>query len=675
MVKTRTGGGRDDGPFSGMSKQDVANRRLSLSEREWLGQTIHTKARTVQELHKWLGIPERSLQRFAKKAKEAAAFKPRGRPPMLDGPALVDLERFVTLGRKGEKAKSQASFAKKVQVLACETRKRAGNHCPAPNPSAKYVEKIKTCLSSRVNTTQCSQQKTAPRKRADLDTRGMFVHAAALQAMMENVERGQIFNFDGVSYVLDPASGKYVYIKDKAFEGPIERDDNAPKLLAQGLKVMNVVAASGHLGPQVYLYADDSIPEDEFAPLQSLEGFGPGVDVSAKTFFTASKTRNGTPKMYAAIFEEALIPWVMQMRKVTLDETETEAAPALLIMDGEKTPIDGLLLVPDLQTMPLQVLKAPPSWSHCSNALDAGFVHSSTKKLLLNLDTESALAANTANQRRLDIMFKNMLPGQSKAKRDTMVDNTIRVNATYQALPLKKMIQESFSKSGLIGPGTDDILAAQLGLGTAQISKEDMASMRRAWRPCVDLFRRHGQLTEEMLDEAGVPQPVFPEHLIDTRRTLHHQRPIEHQRSTNLTHDETGARAGMRYQLQLCRKDRQEQKKKALKEKKDWLQQTNDPNSEFNIALQEFQEEFMDEAFEKDAHYTLQSERLLVLLHQTQALADWEASKSTAQRPVNSKRQAADKENRVNNSTTNPYAKRFNENKTRNGGITKARRI
>ena len=96
----------------------------------------------------------------------------------------------------------------------------------------------------------------------------------------------------------------------------------------------------------------------------------------------------------------------MQMRKVTLDETETEAAPALLIMDGEKTPIDGLLLVPDLQTMPLQVLKAPPSWSHCSNALDAGFVHSSTKKLLLNLDTESALAANTANQRRLDIMFK-----------------------------------------------------------------------------------------------------------------------------------------------------------------------------------------------------------------------------------------------------------------------------
>ena len=193
----------------------------------------------------------------------------------------------------------------------------------------------------------------------------------------------------------------------------------------------------------------------------------------------------------------------------------------------------------------------------------------------------------------------------------------------------------------------------------------------------MDLFRRHGQLTEEMLDEAGpgVPQPVFPEHLIDTRRTLHHQRPIEHQRSTNLTHDETGARAGMRYQLQLCRKDRQEQKKKALKEKKDWLQQKNDPNSEFNIALQEFQEEFMDEAFQKDAHYTLQSERLLVLLHQTQALADWEASKSTAQRPVKSKRQAADKENRVNNSTTNPYAKRFNENKTRNGGITKARRI
>ena len=31
-----------------------------------------------------------------------------------------------------------------------------------------------------------------------------------------------------------------------------------------------------------------------------------------------------------------------------------------------------------------------------------------------------------------------------------------------------------------------------------------------SWSPCVQLFRRDGQLTEEMLDDAGVPKPMFP---------------------------------------------------------------------------------------------------------------------------------------------------------------------
>ena len=56
MVKTRTGSGRDDGPFSGMSKEDIGRHKLSLSDQQWLGEQVHTKARTVQELHKWLGV-------------------------------------------------------------------------------------------------------------------------------------------------------------------------------------------------------------------------------------------------------------------------------------------------------------------------------------------------------------------------------------------------------------------------------------------------------------------------------------------------------------------------------------------------------------------------------------------------------------------------------------------
>ena len=356
MVNTRTGGGRDDGPFFGMSKEDIGRHKLSLSDQQWLGEQIRANARTVQELHGWLGIPERSLQRFANKVNEATAFRPRGRPAMLDGAALADLEDFVTLRRRGEKVKSEAAFAAKVRVLAGQTRIRGGNHRPVPRPSKKYLKKVKKCLKRDVRTTACSQQ------------------------------------------------------------------------------------------------------------------------------------------------------------------------------------------------------------------------------------------------------------------------------------------------SGLVGDGATDILAAQLALGTGQISAEQMQQMRSAWLPCVDLFNQHGQLTEAMLDAAGVPQPVFPAYLVDSRQTPHEERPMENQRSTNLTHDASKDRATHKFQLKLCRKGRLEQKKKAQQEKKEWTQQLKDPNSDFSLALRkqllEIQEETMDEALERDAQFALQSE-WLVQQRQTEALADWEAPKSTAPRPVKPKRPAA----------------------------------
>jgi hypothetical protein len=464
-------------------------------------------------------------------------------------------------------------------------------------------------------------------------------------------------------------NGKFVYIKDDSFEGPIERDgDAAPKSLTQGLKIFNFVSQSGIMGPQVVMLADDAIAPQDFAPLQCLEGFGPGSDVKQKTYFTASHTRNGVPKLYTEIFVKVVIPWIEEMRAAA----GLVGAPALLIMDGEKTPIDGLQLVPGLADTELRVLKAPPSWSARSNPLDAGNIHNGSKKNLANLDKEHALFANKGNQRRLDDMFKGMLPGLSKHKRDDLVDGTLRVMGAYRNLALSKMIQDSFEKSGLGGAGATDILAAQLALGTGQISAEQMQQMRSAWLPCVDLFKQHGQLTEAMLDDAGVPQPVFPANLVDSRQTPHDKRPIENQRSTNLTHDGSKARATHKVQLQLCRKGRAEQKKKAQQEKKEWAQQLKDPNSIFSLALREqlleIQEETMDDALEREAQFALQSE-WLVQQRQTEELADLEAPKSTAPRRVKAKRPAAGKENRENFST-DPYARQFNKNKSR--GISKS---
>ncbi len=46
-MKTRTGSGRDDGPFSGMSKEDIGSHMLSVSDQQWLGEQVCT----ALELH------------------------------------------------------------------------------------------------------------------------------------------------------------------------------------------------------------------------------------------------------------------------------------------------------------------------------------------------------------------------------------------------------------------------------------------------------------------------------------------------------------------------------------------------------------------------------------------------------------------------------------------------
>ena len=104
-------------------------------------------ARSVQELHRWLGVPERSLRRFANMVKEATPFRPRGRSALLDEESVAAAAEFVTLKRKGKKAKSKAAFLAEVRRQVDKTRVRRGNHCPSEKaPHQKTLDKLEALL-------------------------------------------------------------------------------------------------------------------------------------------------------------------------------------------------------------------------------------------------------------------------------------------------------------------------------------------------------------------------------------------------------------------------------------------------------------------------------------------------------------------------------------------------
>ena len=673
MVKTRTGSGRDDGPFSGMSKEDIGRHKLSLSDQQWLGEQVHTKARRVQELHGWLGIPERSLRRFAQKVKEAAAFKPRGRSPLLDDESVAAIVEFTTLKRKGQKAKSKAAYAAEVHRQVDRTRVRRGNHCPSEKPPhKKTLFKLEKRL--KIRTSETAQLSTVPRQRAGLDYRNPLVHAAALEVLMEGVQPSQNFNLDAVSYSLKDVNGAVVFIRDAGHTGPIERD-GPPAGLPSGCKIVNCIAQSGHLGPQVLMFADETLAKDAFTPLVRLTGFGPTSELNQETYFTSAFNRTGVPEQWKTIFEDVIFPFIERMKQV--DDLGDED-PALLTVDGEHNPVKGLFGMGDkyLREHRIRLLKGPASWSACFNACDAGRLHSNSKKQLKSITDDQAQFANSTAQQKLDKVFKDMLPTMTASKRERLVDGVLRLMHAYQKLPLVKTIQSSFMSCGMTAePGSDrDILDRQLALSKAIISAADYDAMRIAFPALVETFRSHGEIREDEMTFLGVPLPPIPENLADSRTSARHERALENQLSVHLNHSESQHRANQKSQVKLNRSERAAQKKAQRKLKKEWADQLRDPDSEFRVAeaeqLIEIQEEEMDLLLARDAQYTLQSEWLVQQYLQTDALADWEAPRSllTAPRRAARKKPAAGKENRPNLST-NPYAKQHLNTKSR--GINK----
>ena len=664
MVKTRTGGGVDDGPFSGMSKTDVSGRELSLAEKQWLGQQIHSKARSVQELHKRLGIPERSLRRFAQNTKDEKLFRPRGQPALLDPVAAAEVADYVTLRRRGEKVKSASAFLAKFRQGMDNTRKRRGNHTPSPKPpDRKTVRKFK--LLNNVHTSETAQQSTVPRQRAALDWRNHLVHAAALEVLTEGVAESQICNVDAVSYAIKEVNGAAVFIKGDGFTGTIERDGPAATL-PFGAKVVNIISQSRHIGPQVIILANEALPKDAFTPLHLLPGFGPTSAASQHTWFTSAHTRAGTVEMWKSIFEEVIFPFFETLR---INDELGVRDPALLILDGEAIVVAGLSLLGEeyLQESRISFLKGPASCSAFSNPCDSGTMHKDTKREMKSITDNQAQFANAATQAKLDEVFKVVLRGQTASNRSKMVDGVLRLMHSYQQLPLARVIEKSFVSSGITAePGSSrDMLDRQLSLSKAAISQEDYAAMRKAFPQLVELFRNQGEIKEDQMTSLGVPLAPIPEDLADKRKTARDQRALENQLSVHLNHCESQRRAGGMVQGKLLRSERAAKTKEERQRKKMWAEQDKE-GSEFMLSVAEQFAEIQEEEMAKQAQYNLQSER--------------EAPSSLHMAlPARKKRAATKKPSQVGtgkenrpNLSTNPYAKKHLNTVTKSRGISKS---
>jgi hypothetical protein len=159
------------------------------------------------------------------------------------------------------------------------------------------------------------QPLTTARKQSLLDPITTITYGLMLLAFAGLLPATNKINFDGTTVeVPDQSKGRKVYIhKLDPVEAPVACDE-VQSALGILIKLMHIVAGSGHKGKMVAIIAVKEMPEDEFY-VAEVKGLHNTTDLTTNGLLYASNTRAGNPKMWTHFFLNAIIPFVTFMRE------------------------------------------------------------------------------------------------------------------------------------------------------------------------------------------------------------------------------------------------------------------------------------------------------------------------------------------------------------------------
>jgi hypothetical protein len=175
----------------------------------------------------------------------------------------------------------------------------------------RTVDKYKRAEYSQ----RTAQPLTTARKASLLDPITTITYGQMLLAFAGLLPATNKINFDGTTVeVPDQSKGRKVYIhKLDPVEGPVACDE-VQSALGILIKLIHIVAGSGHKGRMVAVIAVKEMPEGEFY-VAEVKGLHNTTDMTTNGFLYASSTRAGNAKMWTHFFLSAIIPFVSFMRE------------------------------------------------------------------------------------------------------------------------------------------------------------------------------------------------------------------------------------------------------------------------------------------------------------------------------------------------------------------------
>jgi hypothetical protein len=167
--------------------------------------------------------------------------------------------------------------------------------------------------------------------------------------------------------------------------------------------------------------------------------------------------------------------------------------------------------------------KHSASYSAKGNALDAGNFFKSSKARVKFMGREEVESSTAELRKRLTALMGEKKPHLSSEKRKAMVGAAARVVVASQTSMTRKVVQESFAKTGQFkGSGLD--FDAKMACTTYKLSAAEMTTMRTHFEPLTEKMRQQGFIEEAQMDAAGIAKVADGKSKVKSDRSFPKQR-------------------------------------------------------------------------------------------------------------------------------------------------------
>ncbi len=512
-------------PF-GRGNVDLSDILLKDSEKEWFAKAAMQKRGAVRKLAQRFHLTIPALKKYAWIYKRGGTFHMKGgRPSLLTSKAENRLSQKLNNQHYQVPLEDLPKHFAEEAIKSNKERgmKKATDGIPSRSTLCRYKKKLNIKVRNAEST-------TIARYNACCEKRNAITFAAMCSILSKDINPALLINLDATQFTVGGGNHKAPKIvttaaphQFKVLPKKIKYNDS----VAFFIKYYLIMTACGIVGNPLFVISDCRMSKDDIDTYK-VEGLGIGSGIEDFGFVVFCQLRTGNVGLYSFMNEHVLIPMISRIRERY--DLDVQHSPASIQLDGEKMQIDiykHKSILEMLTAHNVNIVKSPASTTEIFQPCDVGNCFKSSKatnKTIRDADVDVKGPTYSLLQTMYDdhekyvtSKFKEKkIKKMSAAHRRMGIYGLLRVQLALCTSLNSKIARESFTKAGIY-PFNLRTICLQC---KTPFTEEEIADIQDKMPDLEDLFRKHGEISDAMLQQLGLncASTTSVDSLVDNRR-------------------------------------------------------------------------------------------------------------------------------------------------------------